>query len=205
MENENLEQVKELINRIADSYDLPSEEQVAEMRRLTNADWEAEDLQEICCEYWSHNSLDETVYIMFHGNYPPVHEAEFVFWRYKQGVALDDQMVYEKYRFGKGAVKALEALPLEEILQKIRKTFSDWNQNTDVKQNGKSWRFDCLNQAEYWTDTHFWIFEYGRDTERQREHQILRFSCHNMSEEQIKIIFECMESFQCPLHICEKR
>jgi len=38
MEKENLEQVKELINKIADSYDLPSEEQVAKMRRLTNKD-----------------------------------------------------------------------------------------------------------------------------------------------------------------------
>lgn len=79
MEHENLEQVKELINRIADSYDLPTEEQVAEMCSLTKEDWSAEDLQEICCEYWSHNSLEETAYIMFHGEYPPVHEVVLLF------------------------------------------------------------------------------------------------------------------------------
>jgi len=105
MENKNLEQVKELINRIADSYALPSQEQVAEMQGLTNKDWEAEDLQEICCEYWSHNSLEETAYLLFHGDYPPVQEVELIFWKYKQGVVLDDQAVYDKYRFWKGKAK----------------------------------------------------------------------------------------------------
>ncbi len=82
--------------------------------------------------------------------------------------------------------------------------FSGWQQNIDIEQNEKSWRFDCLEQAEYWTNTHFWIFEYGRETDTQREHQIVRFSCHNMSEEQIAVICECMESLQCPLHIREE-
>jgi len=82
--------------------------------------------------------------------------------------------------------------------------FPGWRQNNDAEQDGESWRFDCLDQAEYWKDTHFWIFEYGRETEIQREHQILRFSCHNMSKEQIQIISECMENFQCPLHFCEE-
>lgn len=204
MEIKNLEQVKELINRIADSYNLPTEEQTKEMRELTGMDWDAEELQMSCCEYWSHNSLEETAYLMFNGDYPPVQDVDLVFWKYKPGVTLDDQTVYEKYRFGKGTLKALEALPLEEILQKIKGKFSGCQQNTDVESDGKSWRFDCLEQAGYWTDTHFWIFEYGRETSAQREHQILRFSCHNMSEEQINIILECMESFQCPLHIREE-
>lgn len=34
MEEKNLGQVKELINKIADSYDLPTDEQVKEMQRL---------------------------------------------------------------------------------------------------------------------------------------------------------------------------
>lgn len=200
MGKEALEQIKELIDQIADSYDLPSDEQVDEMRRLTNQDWETEDLQELCCEYWSHHSLEETAYLMFHGNYPPAHETELIFWRYKPGVVLDNQEVYEKYRLGRGTLNALEALPLEEIRQKIKNTFTDWQQKTRVSDE-KSWRFDCLTQPEYWSDTHFWLFEYGRETEGQREHQILRFSCHNMSEEQMKLILECMENFQCPLHI----
>lgn len=72
MEDKNLEQVKQLINRIADSYSLPTEEQVEAMRQLTGIEWDAEDLQELCCEYWSHNTLAETAYMMFHEEYPPV-------------------------------------------------------------------------------------------------------------------------------------
>ena len=212
MESKNLELVKKLIDRIADNYDFPTEEpteqqieeQTEEMRRLTGIDWDAEDLQMLCFEYWSHNSLDETAYLMFHESYPPVHNVELIFWKYKQGVVLDDQTVYEKYRFGKGDSKELEALPLEEMLKKIRKEFSGWQENTDAGRDGSSWRFDCLEQKEYWTDTHFWIFIYGRETEAQSESQILRFSCHNMNEEQINIILECMENFQCPLHIREE-
>lgn len=204
METKNLEQVKELINRIADCYDLPTEEQTEEMQRLTGRDWNAEGLQMECCEYWSHNSLEETAYLMFHGNYPPVREVDLVFWKCKPGAVLDDRAVFEKYRLGKGKLKALEALPLEEMLQKIRKQFSGWLQKIP-ESDGKSWRFDCMEQTEYWTDTHFWIFEYGRETDLQREHQILEFSCHNMNEEQIRLIIECMEGFQCPLHIRDEK
>lgn len=205
METKNLEQVKELINRIADCYDLPTKEQTEEMQKLTGMDWSAEDLQMECCEYWSHNSLEETAYLMFHGDYPPIHEVDFIFWKYKPGVVLDAKTVFEKYRLGKGKLKALEALPLEEILQKIKEQFTGWQQKIRPGDDEKGWRFDCLEQTEYWTDTHFWIFEYGRETDLQREHQILKFSCHNMSDEQIKPILDCMASFQCPLHIREEK
>ena len=204
METKNFEQVKALINRIADCYDLPSEEQTEEMRKLTGMNWNAEDLQMLCCEYWSHNSLEETAYFMFHGNYPQIHDVDLAFWRYKPGVTLNDQTVYEKYRFGKGSLKALEALPLEEILQKIRTEFSGWHQNADIGQPGRSWCFDYLGQTECWSDPHFWLFEYGRETDTQTEHQILKFSCHNMSEAQINNILALMEGFHCPLHIREE-
>ncbi len=72
MEYENLEQVKELINRIADIYDIPTKEQVRKMQELTGVEWDAKDLQMACCEYWSHNSLEETAYFMFHEDYLPV-------------------------------------------------------------------------------------------------------------------------------------
>lgn len=204
MDNEILERLKELIDEIADYYDVPSEEETEEMRRLTGIDWEAEDLQMNCCEYWSHHSLEETAYLMLHGEYPPTHEWELVFWRYKPGSVLEDTAVYEKYRLGKGTLNALEPLPLEEILKKIKELFPQWQLNAEASEEGRSYRFDAPEQAEYWTDTHFWIFEYGRETEIEREHQILCFSCHNMDEQQINIISECMEAFQCPLHIREE-
>lgn len=153
MESKNLEKVKQLIERISDSYGLPTKKQVEKMRNLTGIDWSAEDLQMQCCEYWSHNSLDETAYFMFHGNYPPVRDVNLIFWKYKPGVVMDAQTVFEKYRLGKGKLKALAR----------------------------------------------------REVNSQREHQILKFDCHNMSDEQIKPILACMESLQCSLHIREEK
>lgn len=205
MEEKNLEQVKELINRIADSYDPPTEEQVVKMRGLTGIDWEAEELQMLCGGYWEHHSLEETAYLMFHEEYPHVNHTDLVFWKYKPGVVMNDQEVYEKYRLGKGKLKALEALDIEAILQRIKILFSGYEQNINVGSEGKSYRFDCRKQTEYWTDTHFWIFIYGRETEGQTENQMVRYACHNMSEQQIGSILACMEEFQCSLHIKEAK
>ncbi len=204
MEYENLEQVKELINRIADIYDIPTKEQVRKMQELTGVEWDAKDLQMACCEYWSHNSLEETAYFMFHEDYPPVQEEDLVFWKYKQGVVLDSQEVYEKYRLGKGKLKALEALPVKEIFQKVKEKFSDWKQDMETS-NEESCRFICPEQKEYWTDTHFWIFLYGREANGQKETQMVRFSCHNMNEQQIQVIFACMKEFECSLYIREEK
>lgn len=203
MEGKNLEQVKELINRIADTYDLPTEEQIMEMRRLTGIDWEAEELQMLCCGHWEHHSLEETAYLMFHEEYPPANNTDMVFWKYKPGVVMDDKEVYEKYRLGKGKLKAIESLDVELILQKIKILFPGYEQNANAGSEGKSYRLDCLEQTEYWTNTHFWIFIYGREIEGQKENQLVRFSCHNMSEQQISTIEACMEELQCSLHIKE--
>ncbi len=205
MEEKNLEQVKDLIEEIADCYDLPSDKEAEEMRKLTGIDWNAEDLQTICCEYWSHHSLEETAYMMFNEEYPPVNEAELVFWRYKENVTLNDADVFKKYRLGKDTVKGIETLPFDEILNKIKSLFPMWTETDDGKKE-ESYRFECKEQESYWSDTHFWIFLYGlygKSGGKKNQHQIINFSCHNMSNEQINIIIECMESFGCKLHIKE--
>lgn len=207
MEEKNLQRVKDLIDEIAEYYDLPDEEQTAEMCRLTGQDWPAEDLQEVCCEYWSHHSLEETAYLMFHKKYPPEEETELSFWQYKPGVNnLDDGAVYEKYRLGKGTLKALAPLPLREIKEKLKEIFPGWTKYVmPGHEDDDDRRYDSPVQAEYWRDTHFWLFEYGRETETCREHQILTFSCHNMSRRDIEKIVECMGSFGCKLHIREDK
>lgn len=202
----NLEQIKELIEEIADdSYRLPTEEQVEKMRELTGTEQDAEDLRRYCCEYWSHHSLEETAYFMLHGNYPSVHETELVFWKYKPGVILEDAMVYETYRLGKGSFKALETLPMDAIIQKIKEVLIGWKEDTIAKDKRDVCRFDCLEQVDYWTDTHFLIFSYGKRTDTKTEIHLIRFYCHNLFEQQINVILKCMESFQCPLHIREER
>ena len=70
-EEERIEKLKELINRIADSYAEPSEEEVRGLQELTGIDWEVEDIQMICCDYWeSPYSLDEIVYYLTHEEWP---------------------------------------------------------------------------------------------------------------------------------------
>ena len=174
------------------------------MQKLTNVDWDAEDLQMYCMEYWSHHALEEVAYLMFHEDYPPEHEIELVFWKYKPNFDLDDNVVYETYRFGRGKLKALEALPMEEIIKALQENLPHYHINTGVAV-GRSWRFDCLKQETYWTNTHLRLFTYGRETEIEHEYQIANFSCHNMSEEDINIVLECMENFQCKLHIREEQ
>ncbi len=199
MEEKNLQAVMVLINRIADGdYAPPEPEDVAEMNRLTDRDWEAEDLRLICNEYWSHNSLEETAYQMLHGDLPPVRETDLAFWRAKRGAVLDSAAVYEKYCTG-GAMKALEALPMEKILAALR-TLPGWREK-ERKWSGEDRRFDCQSQAEYWSDTHFWVFPYGKDDAVQ----MVRLSCHNMSDEQIKVLIDLMAQFDCSEQYREDR
>lgn len=70
-EQERTEKIKELINRIADSYADPSEAEVREMQELTGIDWPVEDIKMICFEYWeSPHSLEEIVYFLMHEEWP---------------------------------------------------------------------------------------------------------------------------------------
>lgn len=70
-EQERVVKLKELINRIADSYAEPSEDEVKEMQELTGIDWPVEDIQMICCDYWeSPYSLEEIVYYLMHEEWP---------------------------------------------------------------------------------------------------------------------------------------
>ena len=70
-EQEKIEDLKKLVNEIAEYYDKPDEEQVEEMRKLTGVDWDAEDLQMMCCGYWeSPHTLDELVHYLIHEKWP---------------------------------------------------------------------------------------------------------------------------------------
>ena len=199
MEEKNPQAVMALINRIADGeYVPPDPEDVAEANRLTGRNWEAEDLRLICCEYWSHNSLEETAYQLLHGDLPPVRETDLAFWRAKSGAILDSAAVYKKYCTG-GAMKALEPLPMEEILAALR-TLPGWREK-ERKWSGEDRRFDCQSQAEYWSNTHFWVFPYGKD----EAVQMVRLSCHNMSDEQIKVLIDLMAQFDCSEQYREDR
>ena len=48
------------------------------------------------------------------------------FWKYKEGVAHDDNRIYEQACCDGKLIEELESLPIDEILTKIASVFSDW-------------------------------------------------------------------------------
>ena len=150
MREENYEPVKALVETWDEEWGcgpyedcLPEAEELRRLNELTGRNWKAEDVRDVCFEFSAHNSLEETVYFLLHGEYPPVYQVRLVFYRPKPGAALDPKAVYEKYRFG-GKMKALEKLPYEYIrwignrdeidVEKIQGT-SDMKRIKDLKDN----------------------------------------------------------------------
>ena len=88
---------------------------------------------------------------------------------------------------------------MEKILAALR-TLPGWREK-ERKWSGEDRRFDCQSQAEYWSDTHFWVFPYGKDDAVQ----MVRLSCHNMSDEQIKVLIDLMAQFDCSEQYREDR
>ena len=189
---EHYEEVKELIERIADYYgpveeDPLLEEQTAEMRRLTGRDQEAEEVGNWCFEYWSRASLDETAYFFFHGDLPEREEIELVFWKLKPGVAMEPQALYEKLRYIKtcAKVKAVELLPMEEIVSRFKERFSDWDRQEDHDLP----TFRRAHPEEPWHVEEIMLFGY--------EEKMLSVTCTNVPEADRMAILQMMEGFGC--------
>ena len=187
---EHYEEVKELIERIADYYGPVEEnplleEQTAEMRRLTGRDQEAEEVGNWCFEYWSRASLDETAYFFFHGDLPEREEIELVFWKLKPGVAMEPQALYEKLRSIKtcAKVKAVELLPMEEIVPQLKELLSGWEQ-----QEGRD-VFRKVRPQEPWHTEEVRLFGYGD--------KMLSITCINVSETDRTAILRKMEGVGC--------
>lgn len=221
METKNLEQVKDLILEIDD--DTPTKEQVQRMNELTGIDWSIEDLKWEChgCS-WDFHTLEESAYCMFHKVYPPGHCKTFVFWKYKPGIITDnniltthydfddshstqyasekDHVLWHKYQLGRDRTDDLEALPLWDIIKSIQERYPNWYEKDPEANKHKVFCFTSLQQENYWMDTSFSILQYDRFINSQEETQMLEFSCHNMTDDQMKPIFECMAYFQCSLH-----
>lgn len=68
-EQERIEKMKTLINEIADCYEL-DEEKAHQVLELCDVDWDAEDIQMMCFEYWeSPFTIDQIAYFLIHGEH----------------------------------------------------------------------------------------------------------------------------------------
>lgn len=213
MEEANYEQVKALVEQWDYEWGcgpfedcLPEEDELRRLNELTGRTWEAEDVLETCFEFSSHNSVDETVYFLFHGDYPPVTNVDLVFYRPKPGAALDPKTVYEKYRLG-NQMKALEPLPWAEITEAIRSVpgFQEhpWAAAGYKPDHTHSLRMNGLDQPNPWSDVHFWAFWYGGRKNPEPNH-VLSLSCHNLPEEQLQALIDLLAGFDLPVRYREE-
>lgn len=208
MERQAYEQVKALVEQWDDDWgcgpfedSLPGEDELQRLNQLTGRDWTAEDVREICFEYGSHNSTEETVYFLFHGDYPPVTNVELAFYRLKPGAAPEPQAVYEKYRLG-GQMDTLEPLPWANITAALRSVpgFREhvWARAGYRPDHTHSVRMNCLEQPDPWSDVHFWAFWYGGQGNPDPNH-LLCLSCRNLTEEQIQSLLDLLAGLGVPL------
>ena len=99
------------------------------------------------------------------------------FWKYKPGVSLDHQAVYERLCEG-GEIDELEHLPIEALLARIEEVFSDWE------------RLDRLNYESPGGGA-FQLF-----TTRQ----FVRVDCYGMIGEDMNQFIDIGSAFGCPLY-----
>jgi hypothetical protein len=100
------------------------------------------------------------------------------FWKYKKGVYLNNQEVYEQCSDDQ-LVEGLEDLPMDEIRQEVCKEFSDWQTEDD-----ESWENPKGKGA-------FQVFT---------TKQFVRFDCYGMSGDDMNRLIDIMIKFDCPLY-----
>ena len=98
------------------------------------------------------------------------------FWRYKSGIQMDHQKVYEQLSDGQ-TVEGLETLPIESIRQKFATKFAvGWDQ---PDQN--SWEGDKGAFQIFTTD------------------QFFRVDCYGLNSDTMNQIIDVLVEFECPL------
>ena len=99
------------------------------------------------------------------------------FWRYKPGVSMDHQQVYERLSDGE-YVEGLEELPVAGLIERVAVAFSvGWERLDDITWEGASGGF------QIYTTTQFF-----------------RVDCYGMSGEEMNRFIDIAAAFGCPLH-----
>lgn len=98
------------------------------------------------------------------------------FWRYKPGISLDHQEVYELLSDGK-RVEGLEDLPIREMLARLESQFADWERLGERNfEGGNRGAFEIFTTPQF-----------------------LRVDCYGMSGDDMNQIIDIANEFGCPL------
>ncbi len=103
---------------------------------------------------------------------------DFVFWKYKKGIAHNDNKIYELACCDGQTAEELEILPIDKILNKVADVFSDWTKvQTHTYEKEDNGAFEIFTTA-----------------------QIVRFDCYGMQESSINTLIDILLDFGCPLY-----
>lgn len=100
------------------------------------------------------------------------------FWKYQDGISLDNAAVYQKVCCGDETVEGLEVLPIEDILKEIAAEFQEWDSSApgDFEREGcGSFQISTTPQS-------------------------IRFDCYSMGQADMKRFSSIMSRFGCPLY-----
>ena len=99
------------------------------------------------------------------------------FWKYKPGVSMNHQEVYEKLSQGQ-YVEGLEKLPIAELIERVEAAFSSgWERLDDVTWEGTSGAFQIYTTPQFF-----------------------RVDCYGMSNEDMNRFIDIAAKFGCPLY-----
>ena len=100
------------------------------------------------------------------------------FWKYKDGVYLDNQKVYESLSNGE-LVDGLEGLPIPDILKSIESNFKapTWVKLDDLTYESESGAFQIFTTSQFF-----------------------RIDCYDMSGDDMNLFIDIGNEFSCPLY-----
>lgn len=99
------------------------------------------------------------------------------FWKYNDGIYLDNQEVYERSCVEEESVEGLSILPIGEILKKVSEVFSDYDNLGDYNFESSKGLFTVFT-----TDC------------------FVLFDCRGMFATELNKIIDIMAEFDCPLY-----
>lgn len=103
---------------------------------------------------------------------------ELLFWRYQEGIYLNNQEVYEALTDGE-LVEGLEEIPTDVIINRIAKLFSSWERVDEF-----SWKNNNGKGAFHIKTTS----------------QSITIDCYGTEGKAMDLLVDTMEEFKCPLY-----
>ncbi len=100
------------------------------------------------------------------------------FWKYEDGVYLDNQSVYENTIAEEQLIEGLQTLPVNEIREKFKADFSDWD----------------------WLDEDNFEHESRGAVQIYITEQAVQLDCYSVSQDDMNKLIDVMLAFDCPLY-----